>query len=236
MDDGKQHRTFVISQNKYILIIVVFVLFVAFSMAHYSGRPKSQIVIIAFSSLVGYMIYDVSYTESEDHRLITMQFAELEKGNLQQTGMMLKNQVGVSETPKQFAHVRRREEVMRVINKLQPYKIFDMGAITTAMTLIERFFEMYDGLMTGKSTCDVVYKSMQDIRVEIMNTVSALEFNVPPEDVSELVLLGRQLQAKTAHFMKIASRKCEAEAIPNGTYAFGHPSGLDKTKMNNEMY
>jgi hypothetical protein len=236
MDAKQYHARFVVSQNKYVFTIIAFALVVAFSLAHYAGNLKSQIVVIAFFSFVGYVIYDRSWSESEDKRVVSAQFDKMEEEDLEQTGLMFKNDVSLSRTPSQYVHVRRREEVMRLINKLQPYHIFDLGTVTATMTVMERFFEVYDAMMSDKSTCDASFHLLQDLRIEAMNLMSTLEFNVPPENVHDLAMISRQLQARTARYMKIASRKCESDSIPKGTFAFGHPSGIDASKMVNEMY
>lgn len=236
MDAKQYHARFMFSQNKYLFVIVVFALVVTFSLAHYAGNLKSQIVVVAFFSFVGYVIYDRSWSESEDRRVVSAQFDKMEEEDLEWAGLMFKNDVSLSRTPAQYVHVRRREEVMRLIGRLQPYHVFDLGTITTTMTVVERFFDVYDALMTDKMTCDASFQLLQDLRVEAMNLMSTMEFNVPPENVPDLAMIARQLQARTARYMKIASRKCEADSIPKGTFAFGHPSGIDASKMVNEMY
>ena len=235
-DINSYHFNNVLSQNKYIFAIIVYTLWVVFTLVHYAGQPRSQIIVSAFSLMLGYMFYDMSRKDALGQYNISEYFDTLERGALQQTGLMYKNNVDVAMTPKKLIHVRRREDIMAVVNRMRRFDVFDLGAITSILTLLERFFELYDELMLGNASCWGTYRSLNDLRTEIMNTCSSLEFNVPPEDIADVAMMARQLQAKTARFSKIASRKCEAESIAKGGYAFGHPDGIDVSTMPNEMY
>lgn len=236
MDDWNFFTNYVTSSNKYVFSAIAFVLFVAFSTVNHTGNLKSQIVVLTFSTWLGYIAYQFARSDARNSYQISQHIAEMEQSQIHQTGLVFKNQVDIATTPKTFVHLRRREDVMKIANELQPYTIYDAGAITSVFTLLERFFEIYDGVIKGSHSCDDSYASLTDLRSELMNQVTSLEFNVPPKDVPFMVELARQLHAKLSRFTKIASRKCEAMSITKGTYAFGTPSGIDASKSGHEMY
>ena len=227
---------YVLSQNEYVLAIVAFVVFFAFWMLRQSGQPKAQLMFVLFCAWLAFSKLYVWRTEAKDHLAVATQFAEMERGRLHQTGLVFRNSVDVSETPMKHVHMRRREDVMRLVNMLHVYAAFDFGAVTAVLTLLERFFQIYDKLMLGEATCVQSFESLKDVRTEAMNQLSAMAFNIPPEEVHEIAIITRRLQAKTARYVKIASRKCDATSIPDGFFDYGSPAGFDATKLPHELY
>ena len=122
--------------------------------------------------------------------------------------------------------------ITSALERLNQVKSSEIGAYETIVTLIERFFRLYERIMIGKAACSELSR-MADLKDETLNNLHAFVFNVTSKENILIEQLTSEIHAIMFHFLKIARRRCMRD--PNMSDA-RLPNGYDPRKSTHDLY
>jgi hypothetical protein len=207
------------------LVVVGFGLLQVFS---YSQNPNYQLVVVMLTLSVLYIVNMQIRQEQGKEQEVTNHFTTIEE-NTAKSGQMYKNIVELDSIKPIMKHIRNHRDFMVIANRLKPFHIFDEGINASVINLLNLFLKHYDNILLDKADCSN-YMHMLDIRNEMLNQVSFLEFNTPAEKLGVVVKLLKDLQSKTEQCLRVVAKKC-------GDRIHDFPrDALDKSKSKHELF
>lgn len=145
--------------------------------------------------------------------------------------LVVKNDVQVVRTlpPKVLGFYKG---ITDALARLEEVKFYEVGAYETIVTLLERYFRLYERVMVGTAPCSDIAR-MVDIKTEVLNTMHSFVFNVSTRYNATIEEITSEIHAIMYHFLKIARRRCTHEPdTPDITL----PHGFDPTKSPHDLY
>lgn len=216
--DNPTFAQFILQDNRYVFGALVSILALLFGLVRcaQANDPFAAIVLVLF---FGVSLFLVSKSARKEYlwRDATEQRFDAIENDTATTQFILKNNVNMSKSVHRIKHIRNHPEFMVIIGRLHRFETYDEGVFTTVVSALERFFRYYEGILMDRAPCNNILRHMTDLRAEILNQMAFLmSFNIRPSDVDEVRKLSAAIQSKTRRFMRIVSRKCDAEQSKKG--------------------
>ena len=229
--------TYVARSNEYLFSIVVAALSLVFALIAHAGNAKAQVVVVGTALVAAYYLHAHASQTFRKHQNITERFDVIEdKEDAKAIPMVFKNTASVVKVPKRVTSIRRREGMMKTVNDVQEFAMYDNAVVSNVVTLLERFLRTYEKVLLDATSCKDAYEPMVDMKNELLNNLSFLTFNVPQTDVRRLTSIAREAHARLSRCLKVVCRKCEATELAKGMFDHEAPSSFDARKSSHEMY
>lgn len=141
----------------------------------------------------------------------------------------------IHKIPKSLKYIRLNNDILNVIYKLRPMRVYSRGEYFTLITYIEYFLKYHYHIMTGTTTYNPLQfiPILKDLRKQILNISKNFIFNSP--NFSPIFLLTPNLKAilddshkalKSITFMYLQIVKHKYDKV-NG-YTFGLPEEYEQ--------
>jgi hypothetical protein len=131
----------------------------------------------------------------------------------------IKNDVDVYKTRPQMKRINYYKGVKEALKTFEPFKQTEIGSFETIVTMLDRFFYIYELIMLDRMPCSDIQR-LNDLKNEILNM----------EKISKTT---SELHTILFSYIKIARRKCRdsLEQVEEGLL-YGH----DPTKSPHDLF
>jgi hypothetical protein len=201
---------------------------------------RQQFLVVSFTVviLVGYYTHSLNIVTTKQDAAADFAINE----TIQDTTLINDRVFDVHNKPKRFVYIHLNEDVIKTLNSLAFIKMYDEAAFDRLIIHMEYFLKVYYYILKDKYTCTEHVPILQDIRIDMLNTIGSFYLNVPQFSDSvdgniyeRIDSAKHSIQAITYKHLKIVNRKCRKQG---GTINFniGEPSPCDAKRMTYELY
>jgi hypothetical protein len=146
--------------------------------------------------------------------------------------VQVQHDVNVKQTTRSRYRVNFYKGIDDVLSIFAKFKLNEIGSFNTLVTLLDRFFSLYELIMMDKLPCSDIQR-MHDIKNDILNTAHTFIFNVSSRHTNTITETTAELHMLLFNYVKIVKRKCKdnLEGVEEGLL-----NGYDPNKSPHDLF
>lgn len=206
-------------ETKTLLVVSFCILFVfTFIVKQLAYRFFLLIMML----VIGYMYYQQFAKQKKKNTNLRSHLDRVEKDLEGDFETPVKDVFYIHKSPRNIKFIKKHEVIRQILYDLKFLTIYDKGLYHRLFTITENFLKMHFKIMIGKYEFDLYYPMLVDSRMEILNVMKSIYYNIP--SVSTILYIKnldsyveeriRKMQSITYKLLKLLCNKYNREFKP----------------------
>lgn len=224
----------IIQENIFIIFIIAFLIYYFIIIKH---DLRSVFFILIFLIVI-FILYNKEKVKEEKKNTGIADFMDKKEANLDKHEIPTDKFIAIHKLPDNLKYLKKSDELRKIIFELKFVENYDKGLYEKIIGYLEYFLAFHYKVMIGKYKFDHYFPILKDLRIEILNSMKNIIFNIPrsrssylPDDnleqfIDDKIIL---VQSITYKYMKTLFHKYK-----NSHMSYNPP--YENDKMNNNYY
>lgn len=206
-------------ETKTLLVLAFCILFVfTFIVKQFAYR----FFLLIMMMILGYIYYQNFEKTKKKNNNLQAHLDKVEKDLEGDFETPMKDVFYIHKSPRNIKFIKKHENIRQVLYDLKFMTIYDKGLYHRLFTITENFLKMHFKIMIGKYEFDLYYPMLVDTRLEILNIMKSIYFNIP--SVSTILYIKdvdayvedriKRMQSITYKLLKLLCNKYKREFKP----------------------
>jgi len=153
----------------------------------------------------------------------------------------------IHKTPRNLKYIKKNDDIKQIIYDIKFLKIYDQALYEKIVSYLEYFLKVHYKVMLGKYDFELNFQILKDIRIEILNSMKTIYFNIP--NISTIIDIKNmdnyieqriiKIQSITMKYLKIAYHKYKKNNIDGfGKFVshMSHEAPFEYDEMKDKHY
>ncbi len=173
----------IIQDNIFIVFIVAFVLYYFVIIK----RDLKSVFFVLALLLIIYTLYDKERKKEERRNTGVVDFINMKESKLDNLEIPTDKFITIHKLPDNLKYLKRCDNLRKIVYELKFLEHYDKGLYDKIIGYLEYFLALHYKIMTGKYKFEHYFPILKDLRIEILNSMKSIVFNIPRSKSSYLI-------------------------------------------------